>query len=251
MNRHVWVAALVCFQLACTKSPQSYLERGNRLFAAGKFEDAELQYRNSVLKDPNFAEGYYRLGLLKYTLRRGAEALRDLQHAADLDPSDERYAVELANVSIEAYQVTPGKKKLYDQADQEADRLLKRDPNSFDGLRLRGDLLVIDRKYDEALSEFRKANTIRANDPNIILSLAQILFAQNEDRLGEDLIRQFLNARKDFAPVYDLLAMHYVRAKRIADAQHLLELEVASIPKDARPRLLLARSYRDSERYQE
>jgi tetratricopeptide (TPR) repeat protein len=250
MNRY-WVVVLVCFQLACSKSPQSYLERGNRLVAAGKYADAELQYRNSILKDPNFAEGYYRLGLLKYKLRRGAEALKDLQRAAEFDPSDERYAIELANVSIEAYQVAPDKKKLYDQAAQEADRLLKKDPNSFDGLRLRGDLLVIDRKYDEALSEFRKANVIKANDPNVILAMAQILFAQSQDRQGEDLIRQFLNARKDYSPVYDLLAMHFLKAKRIADAEHLLQLEIASIPNDARPRLQLARLYRDSGRYQE
>ena len=104
--------------------------------------------------------------------------------------------MELANVSIEAYQVTPGRKNLYEQAAQEADRLLKKDPNSFDGLRLRGDVLVIDRKYDEALSEFRKANAIKPNNPNVILAMAQILFAQNQDREGEELIQQFLAVRK-------------------------------------------------------
>lgn len=251
MGRYVWVAVLVCFQLACSKSPQSSLERGNRLSAAGKYADAELEYRKSVLKDPKFAEGYYRLGLLKYNQRRGAEALKDLQHAADIDPTDERYALELANVSIEAYQVAPGKKKLYDQAAQEAERLLKKDPNSFDGLRLRGDLSVIDRKYDDALFELRKANVIKPNDPNVILAIAQILFAQNQDREGEDLIQQFLAVRKDSSPIYDLLAIHYIRAKRLADAERLLQLETAFLPKDARPRLQLAGLYRDSGRYQE
>jgi tetratricopeptide (TPR) repeat protein len=248
MSRFVWVAVLVCFQLACSKSSQSYVERGNRLVAAGKFADAEIEYRKSVLKDGKFAEGYYRLGLLEYRLGRGAEALRDFQRAADFDPSDERYAVELANVSIETYQVVPGKDNLYNQAAREADTLLKKDPNSFDGLRLRGDVLTIDRKYDDALSEFRKANAVRPNDPNVILAMAQILFSQAQDGQAEALIQQFLTVRKDFSPVYDLLAKHYVQAKQLPDAEHILQMEMASNPKDARPRLELAGLYRDSGR---
>ena len=39
--------------------------------AAGKYADAELQYRQSISKDPKFAEGYYQLGLLEYKLRHG------------------------------------------------------------------------------------------------------------------------------------------------------------------------------------
>ncbi len=251
MSRYVWVVVVVCFQLACSKSPQSYVERGNRLAAAGKFGDAEIEYRKSVLKDAKFAEGYYRLGLLEYRLGRGAEALRDFQRATDFAPADERYAVQLANVSIEAYQVVPGKDNLYNQAAREADALLKKDPNSFDGLRLRGDVLTIDRKYDDALSEFRKANTVRPNEPTVILAIAQILFTQGQDRQAEALIQQFLTVRKDFSPVYDLLAKHYVLAKQLPEAEHILQLEMISNPKSARPRLELAALYRDSGRSQE
>jgi tetratricopeptide (TPR) repeat protein len=251
MKRYIWLLAAVCLQCACSKSPQSYLERGNRFMAAGNYADAELQYRKSILIDPKFAEGYYQLGLLEYKLRHGGEALDDFQRAVDFDPGNEDYGVQLANLSIEVYQLAPGRKSLYEQAAQEADALLKKDPNSFDGHRLRGDVLVIDRKYDDALSEFRKASAARPNDPNVILATAQVLFTLNRNREAEDLIRQFLTVRKDFSPIYDLLETDYVRSKRLADAEHLLQLEIVALPVSVRPRLQLAGVYQASGRYGE
>lgn len=219
--------------------------------ASGKYSDAELLYRKSIAKDPKFAEGYYRLGLLEYQLRHGAEALDNLQRAVDFDPNNDIYGVLLASVSIEAYQALPSRKNLYEEAAHEADLLLKKDPNSFDGLRLKGDVLVIDRNYDEALSDFRKARAIKPDDPNVILAMAQVLFAQNHDREGEALVQQFLNVHKDFLPVYDLLETHFVRTKQFADAERLLQSEIAAFPKDARPRLQLAALYRASGRDQD
>jgi tetratricopeptide (TPR) repeat protein len=145
----------------------------------------------------------------------------------------------------------PTRNNLYEQAAHEADLLLKKDPNSFDGLRLKGDVLVIDRKYDDAMSQFRKANAIKANDPNVILAMAQVLFAQNRNREGEELVEQFLTARQDFSPIYDVLEAHYIRTNRLADAEHLLRLEIAALPKNSHARLELAGLYRASGRNQE
>ena len=66
MKRYLCALSILLFELACSKSPQYHVERGNRLMASGKYADAELQYRESISKDPKFAEGYYRLGLLEY-----------------------------------------------------------------------------------------------------------------------------------------------------------------------------------------
>lgn len=250
MKRAALLGILVCFQLACSKSPQSYVAKGDRLQAAGKYADAEIEYRKSAAKDPKFAEGYYRLGRLEYRLGHGAEALDDLQRAVDFAPGNDAYAVELASVAIEAYQVMPARKKLYDEAAQEADVLLKKDPNSFEGLRLRGDVLVVDRKYEEALDSFRRANAIRPNDPDVVRALAQVLFQQKQDREGEELLQHFLARRKD-SQAYELLEAHYVRAQRPADAEALLRAEVAARPKDAHPRLELASLERTAGRNRE
>lgn len=251
MQRSGWIVVFLCLQVGCMKSPQTYVERGNRLVEAGKYADAEIQYRKSILKAPGFAEGYYRLGLLEYKLGRGVEALQAFQQAMSLEPSNERYGIDLASVAIEAFQVMPDKKYLYQQAVEEADFLLNKDPNSFDGLRLRGDVRVIDRKYDGALADFQKANQVKPNDPNLVLAMAQVLFTLNENRQGEELVQQFLNVRKDFPPIYDLLEKHYIRNQRTEDAERLLRLEIAALPRSPRPRLQLAKLYRTTGRYQE
>ncbi|MGP0076813.1 MAG: tetratricopeptide repeat protein [Bryobacteraceae bacterium] len=251
MKRLACVATLVFLQFACSKSPQSYVDRGNSLVSAGKYADAEIQYRKSVAKAPNLAEGYYRLGLVEHHLRRSADALQDLQRATSLDPANDRYGAELAGLAIEIYQAFPSNKSLYDQASHEADVLLKKNPNSFDGLRLRGDVFVIDRKYDEALSDFRRANAIKPNDPNVVLAMAQVLFAENHDREGEEIARQFLTLRKDYPPIYDILEAHYIQNQRTADAENLLQAEVAAIPTSAQPLLRLARLYRTENRERE
>ncbi len=116
MKRYIGVIAAACLQFGCSKSPQSYVDRGNQLVASGKYAEAELQYRKSIIEDPKFAEGYFRLGVLEHNLRQGTEALNDLQRAVDFDRGNETYAIELANVSIEAYQAVPVRKNLYEQA---------------------------------------------------------------------------------------------------------------------------------------
>src|SRR6202044_2893283 len=113
----------------------------------------------------------------------------------------------------------PSPRHLYEQVSQEGGPLLKKNPNSFDGLRLKGDVLVIDRKYDEAMSEFRKADAIKPNDPNVVLAMAKILFAQNRDREGEQVAQGFLKVRKDFQPMYDVLGRDFLRNKRAENAE--------------------------------
>ena len=251
MKRFAWIGVVVCLQFACSKSPQSYAERGNGLIAVGKYADAELQYRKSIKEDPKFAEGYYRLGLLEYKLHHSGEALDDFQRAVDFDRGNDRYNIALAKISIEAYQAAPTRTNLYEQASQVADLLLKKDPNSFDGLQLKGDVLVIDRKYDEAMTEFQKADAIKPNNPDVVFAIAQVLFAQNRNREGEEVAQKFLGLRKDFQPMYDVLEADYIRSKRAEDTERLIQSEITALPKNPHPRLELAGYYRASGRNKE
>lgn len=251
MRRAVGLAVLAVLQLACSRSPQWYLERGNRLAAAGKYSAAEIEYRHSIQNAPNFAEGYYRLGVLEYQLRHGDQALDDVEQAVSRDPKNDRYGIELASMAIEAFQLVPTRANLYKIAADEADHLLKQDPNSFDGLRLRGDVLVADRRYADAEAEFRKANQVKPNDPDLVLALTQTLLAQHNDLSAEESAQRLLAARKDYPPIYDVLAKYYVQAKRVPDAEHLLQQEIATLPKYAPARLQLAKLYQAAGREQE
>ncbi len=242
---------MILMEAACGRSAQSYLERGNILFSAGKYPEARFQYRASISKNPRFAEAYYRLGLTDAAMGDGTAALDALEQAQEFAPKNDQYGIAAADLSLEAYQEDPTDKKLYDQVNREAYDLLHRIPDSFDGLRLHADVLLIDRKYDEALAELRKADAIRPLDPKADVPMVRALFAENRTQEAESLAERVLAAHPDSAPMYDLLVSHYSKAQRTADVEHVLEAEMAGLPKDVRPRLMLASFYQESGRRQE
>ena len=245
------IILMILIEAACGRSAQSYLERGNSLFLAAKYDEAQFQYRASISKNPRFAEAHYRLGLTDAALGDGTAALNALRQAQKFAPDNEQYGIALADLSLEAYQEDPTDKQSYDQVSREAYDLLHKNPNSFDGLRLRADVLIIDRTDDEALADLQKAEAMRPLDPKVEVPMVRVLFALNRTVEAETLAKRVLAAHPDTAPMYDLLVNYYSGAHRRDEAEHLLETETAGLPKDVRPRLKLAALYRESGRRRE
>ncbi len=84
-----FLVILLAFGVAgCSRSAQSYLERGNAQLEKGNVDAAVLEYRNAVERDPKFAPA--RLKLAEVYLRSGnpAGALAESVRAADLLPND-------------------------------------------------------------------------------------------------------------------------------------------------------------------
>src|ERR1700689_961061 len=81
MKLFAGVILMILVEGGCGRSAQSYLERGDRLFPAGKYAEAQFQYRASISKNPRFAEAYYRLGLTDAAVGDGTAALDALQQA--------------------------------------------------------------------------------------------------------------------------------------------------------------------------
>src|SRR5215467_8138910 len=91
------------FTISCGRSPQVYIERGNRYFAAKKYEEAGLNYRKAVQKDPQFGEAFYRFGLNELEEKKFPEAYSALTEAALLLPDRTDVQVTLADLAIKAY----------------------------------------------------------------------------------------------------------------------------------------------------
>jgi tetratricopeptide (TPR) repeat protein len=235
--------------VGCFRSTQSYLDRGNRYYAEGKYEDAALNYRNSIQRNPNLAEAHYRLALAERKQGAAVEAYNELRRAFALAPGRDDIRIELAEVALNGYQASPNKPRaLYDEVVREADYLLKKDPSSFDGLRLRADLLTIDGKLDDAVTMYLKANTIRPMEASVVYPLIQVMFRLNRIGEGEDLAKRFIQRHKDMGTVYDTLAAQYIRDKRLAEAEQVLKLKIANMPKDAAARVQLASFYQQQQR---
>ena len=94
MNASRWIrlavgAAVVTVAVAgCSRSAQSYFERGNAYLEKGNVDAAVLEYRKAVEKDPKFAPARLKLGELYLKRGNGAGALGEYVRAADLLPND-------------------------------------------------------------------------------------------------------------------------------------------------------------------
>jgi tetratricopeptide (TPR) repeat protein len=252
MSRWIACVLLIAFVgVSCSRDPdvvkKKYLQSGNRYFERGRYREAYIMYRNALKKDPKYSEAYYRVGLTEIRMNQPVAALRDLRRAADTDPNftnpDAR--VQAGNLILVGYLANEKRpENLKDELRGISDELLKRNPKSVQGLRLRGYLkLIADNDPKGAVEQFRMADQIEPNNTEIVLPLVQSLIRAGQLPEAEKLGRALLEKRKDFVSMYDVLYLAYMQANRLNDAEDILKLKVQNNPKEGTFLLQLAQHY--------
>lgn len=242
------VALLVVTGVSCSRDPNvvkvKYLENGNRYFEKGKLKEAYIMYRNALKKDLKYSEAYYRVALTEMRMGRALEASRDFRRSIDTDPKRKDARIQLAELYLISYLSRARDwQSLPPLIQTLSDELLKLDPKSAPGLRLRGYLELTGGKLQEAIATFRQANEVTPLKPEIVLPLAQALFAGGQAADAEKLSRALIEKEKAFGPIYDLLYVQAMRGNRPADAESILQLKISNNPTSTDFRLQLARHY--------
>ena len=246
------MCGLVLSSAGCRRSLGDYLKKGNEYHDSGKYADASIQYRKALQRDPNSGEAHYRLALSEIKLNRLNDAHRLLRRAVELMPDHQDAKARLADLSLVGYLADSRRPKvLHDEVAKLADQLLAKNPSSFDGLRLKGSLALLDRKPVEAIARFRKANQIKPGNRDLLLSLVQALFQNAQPEEGEKLALELIGKEKTFGAIYDVLYLHYRRTGRPADAERILLSKVDNNPKRADVLLELAGHYAGQKKAQE
>lgn len=180
---------LICIgACGCSKNSQQYVERGNQLYAAGKYEDAALNYRNAIKKDSRSGEAYYRLSLALIKLNQGVEVYQDLSRAVNLSPENIPAKVELASLCLAVYaRDARHPAVLYNQAKTLTDEILTKNQNSAEALRLKGAIALIDNRPSEAVQYFQNALRFTKDSTQLSTDLAEALLKDN--RLEEGSVR--------------------------------------------------------------
>ena len=106
------LAALVCALaglclVACGKSAAQYIDRGNQLYAAGKYGDATLNYRNAIQEEPEFGRSILPSGSGAVEAEPGGRRLSGLQSRGIADPKNIQAKIQLANLSLAIYSRDP------------------------------------------------------------------------------------------------------------------------------------------------
>jgi len=244
--------ALTVVACGCGRNASHYISRGNQEFNQQKYDSASIDYRNAIRKDPKSGEAYYRLALALLKLNRGAEAYESLTHAVELSPQNIAAKAELGALSLAAYAHDPRRPAvLYNRAKTLSEQLLASDPNSLDGLRLKGGIALIDKRPADAVGVFRHALQTSSGAPEMQLALAQALLRNRQEEEGERQARQLIAQHPDFGGSYDLLYTQCLIEKRWEDAESLLKLRIANNPKDPGAVLRLAGFYSGRQRSSE
>lgn len=237
-------AVFVLFSYGCGHSATQYLTRGNQFFDSGKYDDAAINYQNAIKKDPKSGEAYYRLALALLRSNKGGEAYQALLHAVELSPENNAAKIQLANLSLVAYAQDPKHPAaFYDRASKIADQILKANPNSADGLRLRGSISLLDNHPGEAVDYLRRALQASPKQADVHTELVEALFRDNQPEQAEREARTVIAQHPEYGPAYDVLVNQYVLAKRWDEAESLMKLRITNQPKDPGPIVRLAAFY--------
>ncbi len=236
--------ALLAATLGCGVTKEAYLAKGNVLFAAGKYEDASLNFRKAIQKDPAFGEAYYRLGLAAVKLEQGKLAYDSLLRAVQLLPASREAKEQFADVCLSFYLADPSHPQaLYTQITKISDELLSKNANSYEGLMLKGYLAVTDRKLTPGIDFFQRALRVNPSNQGVVAELVHTLLLNGQIQEGEDLGLDLARRNPSYGPIYDLLYDFYLKTNRASDAENILKRKVNNNSKAADYIIQLARHY--------
>ncbi len=247
------ILSLLVFTASCSRDPkvqaERFLSNGNKFYDRGKYQEASIMYRRALQKDRLYGEAYYRLGLNELKRNAFGDAMRSLRRAVELQPDNIDAAVKLGDIYLLAFSQQPAQRKAIIQEIQElVDRISRRNPNSYEALRLQGHIALANNDMPVAIERFEAANKLKPMQPDIVLILFQVLDMSKRPEDAEKLGRQMISTNKDFGPIYDLLYIMYIKQNRIDDAEKILIQKTESNPKNAQFQLQLAGHYLGAKR---
>ncbi len=248
LRRRAVVALLAGALLLAGCSPakrmvaERYHKQGMELFEQKKFDEAAIAFRKAIQKSPDWGEPYYRLALCD--LEKGGDltrALQALRQAMALMPENEDVKLRLAGLHIYAY-LQHGAIEDFPlkQAHDIAESLLKKNPSSFEGQMLAGQVALLEKKPKEALQWFQKALDQKPDSALALASVGITRLALGQDDEAEPLLRQAVDRDVKLGPAWDGLYNRFMRRRQFAEAEAVCRTRIEKDPKNPVARLMLA-----------
>jgi tetratricopeptide (TPR) repeat protein len=264
------ILAVLVGLASCSRDPnvvkKHYLESGNKYFDKGRYKEASIQYRNALKRDPKYGAAHYKLALVNLKSGDIGGAVSSLRRAVELIHDDQPDHWDAVVKLTEIYLAfAKGEKQYMDDAKDFIAGLLKRDPNSFDGHRLLGDLnyskateAYRNKKNDEgraflveAAAEYRQADGIKPGQQGVSMQLARVLAAEGDFAGSKTVYRRVIAKDKTYQYAYTELYRLFLFQNKTGDAEQVLKLAFANNPKQYGFLELLARHYYGLQRRDE
>jgi tetratricopeptide (TPR) repeat protein len=242
------ILPLLLILASCTRDPKirsrQFVENGNKFFDKGRYREANIMYKRAYSMDMRNGEAYYRLALSDLKLGSYSEALRMLQRAVDLQPTNADAITKEADLYLLAStQDRAHATQALKESNDLVAKLLKLDSNSYDAHRILGEMALLRRDPKEAVQEFEIANRVKPNQPDLVLTYFQAMVQNDQFPEAEKLAMGLIEKEKTYAAMYDVLFLQYMRLKRLDDAEKLLKLKCDNNPQRANYLMQLAAHY--------
>ena len=210
-----------------------YLESGKRYSAAGKYNEAVIQFSNALRADKAYPDAHLELAGAYMHLRRFGAAYAEFTRTVSLQPSNYQARLEMGSLLLAAGKI--------DAAQEQANAVMEVQPDNPDLHALLAGLHLKKGQRARALSEIQRAleldpkrtafhedlALIQAGDPN------NATIVENELKISVDL------DPKSASPTL-LLAGFYASNRRWSEAEKTIREAIAADPKSIQAREGLA-----------
>ncbi len=263
--RQLILALTALALISCSRDPnylkQKYLESGNKYFDQKRFHEASIMYRKAIEKDRKFGLAYYKVALVDLELQQPSNAYPMLVRAEQLlKPGTTEFddtTLKLSELMLMSAQVSKNPDPLIKEVQPKVDGLLQRNPNSWEGHKLSGDIALLrssglyrggdpaaaKASVSKAIQEYRTALNSKPGDYIIALALGRTLALDGESAEAESVFKTLIAQDKVNLNGYYELYRIYIAQKKFPEAEATLKNAIAAVPKDSSLRLTLAQFY--------
>jgi len=227
------------FFAGCSRDPnvrkQKYLDSADRYAAAGKLDEAVIEFRNALAIDANDAEVHYRLASIYLRTQHWPRAAQELTRTVELQPENYAARVDLARLLIASGDLPHAK--------EQVDWVLQARPNDGKSHGVSADLMAAQGDFPGALREAERAKTLSPSDSDSYLKLALMQLRNNQADGAETNLKKAIELAPDAIAARLMLANFYQVRGRFAEAEQHLRDAVQARPTDPEPGAALTRLY--------
>jgi tetratricopeptide (TPR) repeat protein len=213
-----------------------YLASGNRYSAEGKYQEAAIQYQNSLKADKNFPDAHFALAKTYMQMKAYGAAFQEFSRTVDLQPSNYQARIDLGNLLAAGDQL--------DQAESQAKAVLAAQPKNADAHALLSAIAIKRGDKQRALAEIRRAVELAPDRAAFYDDLA-VLEMQDKSQLAdaESNLKKAIALDPKSVNAKLLLCNYYLGTNHLAEAEQAGQQAIATDPKSVVARNSLAQVY--------
>jgi putative PEP-CTERM system TPR-repeat lipoprotein len=243
-NRLVAVVAVTAFLAGCSdsqKEKKEHFDNAERFMAAGKTQEAIVEYRNALRADNKFGEARFKLAEAYVAVGNQNQAYRESIRAADLMPQNNEAQIRAARFLVIA--------GLFEDAKTRIQPVIDRDPSNAQAQLVLGSALVGLKDLDGAVREIEEAIKI---EPGVVAysNLAFVRLAQGDRAKAKAAFEKAIEVDpKSMNARLALAYFHWSNGDLVA-AEETYKNAIAIEPKNALANRAMAAFYASTKRTQ-